>query len=203
MKSKSLTWQQQGAVNRVSHALERGQIVLGSTDTVLGLLVSACPSGREQLDHIKGRSDKPYLILVGSLHMARKFGCLKIGTLAYRIAKKCWPGPLTLLVKANREVPPFLKSPDGLIAIRVADHLRLKQVTRRIGPLFSTSANKTGVPVPDSIAQVDPAIIKACKLIVLDEVEKKKQEASTIVDVSGDQVRLVRAGAYPFESVVE
>jgi len=70
---KTLLWDNPETIRCIAQELHAGKVVLAEGDTVLGLLADVSEKGRAQLDHIKSRSQKPYLILVGDSKKAFNF----------------------------------------------------------------------------------------------------------------------------------
>lgn len=193
-----LYWQDLNSIDLICKALANGKVVAGTSDTVLGLLVAATPEGADQLNAIKGRQNKPYILLLDSLEQAKKY----INPIALlqieKIAGQCWPGPITVIVKALPELPVGIRSEDGSIAIRIPDHRYLRELACRLGGVFSTSANLTGKPVPVLIDEVEPQIISQVEYLVDDRDDKKlNASASTIIDCTQDPWILVREGSFP------
>lgn len=96
-----------------------------------------------------------------------------------------------------------MKGSDGTIGLRVPDYIGLQQLLAGCEGLFSTSANKAGEPIPLSFDEIDPDITKQVAAIVGDYSDNGSQTAvpSTILDCSGDTIRVVREGAYPIETI--
>ncbi len=125
-KSKDMTqrvdWQDPRAIETIGKRIKRGEVVAGSSDTVIGLLAAATKQGRDALDRIKKRSQMPYLVLIKDLETAKKFSpVFQAGPVA-ELAHTFWPGPLTLIVPAKEDVPDYLKSALGGIALRMPAH---------------------------------------------------------------------------------
>lgn len=198
MKSKSLSWQTESALEQAYQALITGSIVLCSTDTVLGLLVSATQKGHDKLDKVKGRQEKPYLVLFESKSSLIPF----IEPVSFHIEnfmERCWPGPVTLIVKARNTIATYMKSSDNTIAVRVPNHENLQRLLHRTGPLFSTSANKAKLPVPERVEEVDPIIRDQCALIITDK--HPQTSASTILDCTHERIRVIREGAFAIKEL--
>lgn len=199
---KSYLWSDPIVIKKVVDLLHRGSIILSTTDTVLGLLAPLSQSGRFYLDTIKKRQTKPYIVLLPSKdqldHFIEPIENFHIENLVHF----CWPGPLTLLFKAKRSVPAFVTSSVGTIAIRVPDHVGLQAVLAQCGGLFSTSANLLDQTVPHTLAEVDPTIINAVACIIDDEHHMAHHPAaSTILDCSRGDIRVVREGAYSIDAL--
>jgi tRNA threonylcarbamoyl adenosine modification protein (Sua5/YciO/YrdC/YwlC family) len=197
---KPLFWDNLATIQYVAKVLHEGKVVLAEGDTVLGLLADVSEQGKVQLDHIKSRSQKPYLILIGSPQKAFNFIEIAEDKIfqTEKLIKKCWPGPVTLIFKAKTDIPLYLKSADGTVALRVPDHAGLLQLLFHFDGLFSTSANNSGQPVPNSIEEVDQSILNAVACVVLNDPHKKTESAlpSTIIDCTGDELVVVRQGAF-------
>jgi len=195
-----LFWSNLATTEYVAKVLQEGKVVLAEGDTVLGLLADVSEQGRAQLDHIKSRSQKPYLILIGSSQKA--FDFIEIGAdkifQTEKLIKKCWPGPVTLIFKAKTDVPLYLKSAEGMVALRVPDHAGLLQLLSGFDGLFSTSANNSGQPVPNAVDEVDQSILNSVACVVMNDAHKKTKSAlpSTIIDCTGDTLVVVRQGAF-------
>lgn len=193
MKSNSLTWQTESVVDQAYALLTRGSVLLTSTDTVLGLLVCATQKGHDELDKMKGRKEKPYLVLFDSHKSLLPF-IMPLSLQMEKFIKKCWPGPVTLIFRARDHVPSYMKSAEGTIAVRIPDHPELQRLLAKTGPLFSTSANKAGSPIPQVLKEVDPHIAQFCPLIIDDK--QSHVASSTILDCTEEPIRVVREGAF-------
>ncbi len=203
---KTLFWDNKEAIDCLQKELHAGRVVLAEGDTVLGLLADVSQKGRDQLDEIKNRSKKPYLILVGSSQKA--FDFIEIDAKKVfqteKIMKKCWPGPVTLIFKAKTGIAPYAQSADGTVALRVPDHAGLQQLLPHFDGLFSTSANNSGNPVPMSVETVDSSILDAVSCVVMNDAQKRAESAlpSTIIDCTGDELVVVRQGAFDISALL-
>ncbi|HLW73096.1 MAG TPA: L-threonylcarbamoyladenylate synthase [Candidatus Babeliales bacterium] len=195
---RTLCWSNAKTVDYVEKELRNGKVVLAEGDTVLGLLADVSEKGHTQLDHIKGRSKKPYLVLVGDSKKALKF-IAKDESKSFQIEKLmniCWPGPATLIFRAKAE---------GTIALRVPDHVGLLQLLQRFEGLFSTSANLAGGHVPSAVEQVDSTIVDSVACVVMNDVHEKPQShvPSTIIDCTGERLVVVREGAFDARKLMD
>ena len=201
-----LYWENSESIDYIEEALRANRVICGSSDTVLGLLVDLTHKGVRSLDAIKKRFGKPYLVLVASKNAAMAFIEQDQALQVDKLMSVCWPGPVTLILRAKEEVPGYMKSAAGTIALRVPDHVGLQRLLQRFEGLFSTSANITGEPVPIAVDELDERISGHIALFVSDRVEnrgKNKVLPSTILDCSGSQIRAIRRGAYPIEVLEE
>ncbi|MBS1986685.1 L-threonylcarbamoyladenylate synthase [Candidatus Dependentiae bacterium] len=194
MTQNKLSWQNPDSINLLEQALASDQAVLLSSDTVLGLSAPLTKSGFETLNRIKGREKKPYLIVLADKQQLGDYCEIPANQAIQRLIEKCWPGPLTLILPAKKGIGSHLTHGGTSIAIRIPAHKELLGLLNRVGGLFSTSANKAGCAVPETIAQVDPTIIGQVGLVVIDE--RTSTLPSTILDCTNAQIHLVREGAY-------
>ncbi len=117
------------------------------------------------------------------------------------LASRWWPGPLTLVLDVHQSLAPGVVAPDGSVAVRVPAHDLACDLARRAGgPLTSTSANRTGQP-PAMTADACSTLGDDVAL-VLDGGPARATIPSTIVDVRGADLRLLREGAVPWEHVL-
>jgi L-threonylcarbamoyladenylate synthase len=123
--------------------LKAGGVVAFPTETVYGIgaLISK-PKAIARIYKIKKRPrSKPLQVLVSSLRQAKELGIFNAEAL--RLAKKDWPGPLTLVVKKTKKVPAMV-SPGKTVGLRVPAHRTVLDLIRKVGPIVATSANISG-----------------------------------------------------------
>lgn len=199
MISKTLSWTQENSIPRLLNAFSQNYLVVGTSDTVAGFLAPLNQTGFNALNMIKGRQEKPYLILIGNVSAVAALA--ENYSLQVEKLVSCWPGPLTLILRAKKAVPDYMKSKEGTIALRMPNHAGLLALLQELPGLFSTSANKAGQPVPTSIDAIDPDILNNLDLVVNDGEQGGPISTvpSTILDCTGDVVKLVREGAYSLE----
>jgi L-threonylcarbamoyladenylate synthase len=190
------------AVRRAAAAIAAGGIVAIPTDTLYGLAANpfdAAAVGR--LFAAKGRPDQRPIPLVAAdrAQVAGHLGALP--PLGDRLAARYWPGPLTLLIRAPDALAPAISAGTGRVGVRVPAHAVTRALCAAAGhPITATSANRSGDPAtadPDEVARTMGDRID----VLLDGGRTPGGAPSTIVDVSEPQVRLVRAGAVPWEEI--
>ena len=187
-------------VARAAATLRDGGVVVLPTDSVYGICCAATPGNpaHERIFDIKRRDRAQTLPwFVADVDDLARYG-LDVSARALRLAERLWPGALTIVVRASAEVPPEYAQPgDGgaTIALRVPASDLDRAVVRALGvPLAQTSANTHGAPAATSGSGLDPAIVAAADL-VLDAGPAPVGVASTIVDATSDELRILRAGA--------
>jgi L-threonylcarbamoyladenylate synthase len=211
---KRYSWQDDSAITEMSALLQGGGVLAGSSDTVFGLLTLATDAGKKRLDAIKGRQDKPYLVLARSVEEVYKLVDLSQLLQIENLLQACWPGPLTVIFNASPYAEMLFLAPfpsalslyaqipvqqaPWTIAVRVPKHAGLQKLLAQTGPLFSTSANKTGQSVPSTLEEMDSGILSQVDGIVLDGADETStlSTPSTIINATGERLVMVREGAY-------
>lgn len=182
--------------------LRGGGVVALPTDTVYGIAVSlATPGGIERLYRVKERPpDKAVVLLLDDAAQAARTG--RITPAAAALAAAFWPGGLTLIVPQRPDVPwpAVLTGGSATIGLRVPDHDAPRTLARSVGPLPTTSANRSGGPEAIDAAGVVAQLGGSIDL-VLDGGRAAGGLPSTIVDCTGAQPTIVRVGAVTPESV--
>ncbi|HYK94554.1 MAG TPA: L-threonylcarbamoyladenylate synthase [Candidatus Dormibacteraeota bacterium] len=188
--------------------LAAGGIVAVPTDTVYGIAVAlATPGGIERLFAAKSRPpDKAIALLLADVEQASDIGVLS-GS-ATRLARAFWPGGLTLVVerRTDRPMPAALTggelAPGAIptVGLRVPAHDAPRALARALGPLPTTSANRSGEPELRDAEAIEAELGAALDLI-LDGGPSIGGPASTVVDCTGAQVTILRAGAIPAAAI--
>lgn len=181
------------ALDQAELLLRSGEMVAFPTDTVYGLGAKLTdPSAIEQLYIVKGRdAAKAIAVLLGDeAALAQVAGTLN--DLAVRLARRFWPGPLTLVVPAHPALPANL-SPLPTVGVRMPDHPVALALLRRIGPLAVTSANLSGQPSARTAAEVYAQLSGRIPLI-LDGGETPGGLPSTVVDCTSGEPVILRQG---------
>jgi L-threonylcarbamoyladenylate synthase len=190
------------AIDAAVRLLQGGGVVAIPTDTLYGLAADASnPDAIERVFAIKERPDGMALPVL--LADTEQLGLVatEVSAQVMRVAESFWPGPLTLIVKRNDDLPPRLTSGNPTVAVRVPGHPVPRELAWRLGrPITGTSANISGDP--------DPHTLDALRAQVGDRVDYLISSgpvpagtASTIVDLTGGTPRLLREGVIPFENI--
>lgn len=194
-------------VERVARALREGGVAVLPTDSVYGICCAAAPGnpGHACIFDIKHRDRSQTLPwFIADASELAVYG-RDVPAWALRLAEAHWPGALTLVVRASDAVPVEYaqQAPDGpTIALRVPDSALCRAVVRALGrPLAQTSANTHGAPSATTGHGIEPAIVEAADL-VLDGGAAPVGVASTIVDATGVEPRVLREGAITASEVL-
>ena len=191
------------AIRAAVAVLHHGGIVAFPTDTLYALAVDPRKDvavGR--LFDLKGRSGVSAVPLIASdEQQARAAG--RFGEIEERLARAFWPGPLTLVVPAQAGLSAQLLAGGTTVAIRVPAHHLARAIADGLGYcVTSTSANLSGCAPVANPASLDPALAAGVDLL-LDDGPSPGGPPSTIVEVTTDGLRLVRAGAVAFDRVIK
>lgn len=185
-------------------ALREGAIVAYPTDTLYGLAIDPRQAAAvARLVALKGRPAGTGFPLVAA-DLTQVESCLgRLPALGRRLADRFWPGPLTLVVTADQHLPAGVAAADGSLAVRVPRAAVARSLARECGhPITATSANRAGVIPAATLGEVTQALGAAVSM-VLDSPRALTGAPSTIVDVRGVRPLLLRAGAVPWERVLQ
>jgi len=184
--------------------IRSGEVLGMPTDTFYGL--AADPFNLravERVYDIKTRSrHKPLSLLIESTDQAEELA-KPLPEEFYALARKFWPGPLTIIVKAGSRLPLKVTANTGNVALRVPNaKIPLAVVTAAAIPITATSANLSGASECTSAQQVRDQL-KGRLNIIVDGGDSPRDIASTIVDLSDDVARwrIIREGAIPGDAI--
>ena len=194
----------QDVVHRAVQALAEGKLIAVPTETVYGLAASALnPEAVARLSAVKNRSvGQPFTLAIKSADEASDY-VPQLSTLGERLARRCWPGPLTLVLSNDHpdslvhQFAPSVReavSPNGSIGLRVpANKLLLSILRLTAGPVALTSANRAGDRETLTAEEVVESLQDDVDL-VLDDGQSKFGQPSSVVRVEGEKLELLRLG---------
>ena len=182
--------------------LRDGGLLAYPTETVWGLGADASSErGVGRLRRWKSRAEA-ISVLVEDTTAAEALG-FEIGGAARVLAERFWPGPLTLVVRSDRSLAAGVARADGAVGLRCSLHPLANALARRVrcegwGPVTATSLNRAGA-APARTVDVARALCEDVDdephLIEVLGAEAGGDEASTVVDLTGDAPRVLRWGA--------
>jgi L-threonylcarbamoyladenylate synthase len=189
------------AIDEAVNAVSRGGLVVLPTDTVYGIGADAfTPEAVAALLAAKGRGRQmPPPVLIPDLATLDGLGT-DVPDDARALAQAFWPGGLTIIVRAQPSLAWDLGDTGGTVALRVPDHPAALALLRRTGPLAVSSANVTGHPAALTAADARDQLGTSVD-VYLDAGTAPGGVASTILDATGDTLRLVRPGALGLEEL--
>ncbi len=198
-------------VHRAVQALAEGRLVAFPTETVYGLAAHAlAPQAVERLLAVKRRKQgHPITLAIRSLEDALDY-VPNMNRLAHRLARRVWPGPITLVLDAThpegllRRLPLEVQravAPEGTVGLRVPGHRMVLDVLQFIpGPIALTSANRGGEPDPRTAQDVVGALQDDVDL-VLDDGPSRYGQPSTVIQVENGELTVLREGAVPERTI--
>ena len=191
------------AIEAASLAIQRGGLVVLPTDTVYGIAADAFDhEAVASLLAAKGRGRQmPPPVLVSAASTLDALA-VRIPGYARALVEEFWPGPLTLVCHQQSSLQWDLGETRGTVAVRMPDHEITREILERTGPLAVSSANKTGQPAAVDADQAEEMLGDDVEVIV-DAGDSPGGEASTIVDVTTTQGRVLRLGALSLEALNE
>ncbi len=199
------------ALQRAVAVLQRGEIIAHPTETLFGLAVDPFnPTALARLLRLKGSNPgqatrKGFILLLPGAECIKRL-LLPPSALAQQLMARFWPGPLTLVLPARPGLPPQLTGGGTRLAVR---HSPAPLVTALMAvwknPLVSTSANISGQPPLNSGIDIHQQWGAAVSLVLEDGVQNDMDHnalPSTILQVEGERVCLLRAGAVSREALL-
>ena len=192
------------ALDEAAAIIRRGGLLGIPTETVYGLGADAL--NETAVLHIfeaKGRpQDNPLIIHIPDLSWLPRY-CQNIPPAAYALARRFWPGPLTMILPRREIVP--LRTTGGLstVGVRCPDHPLTLEVIRRAGvPIAAPSGNTSGRPSPTTAQHMVEDMWGKIDGIV-DGGPCAVGVESTIIDLTVTPPRLLRPGGLPLEALEE
>ena len=180
--------------------LNNGGLIVFPTDTVYGLAAKFDETEAiERIYQVKGRDQtKALAVLVSNLDQINIISP-RISKNAKKLIKLFWPGALTIILEKREDLNAPL-STDNSIGVRIPDDPFVQQLSERIGPLVTTSANRSGFSSTTNIDQVMEQIGDRVDLIV-DGGECEGGIPSSVVDCRGAEIKILREGAILKEEI--
>ena len=127
---------------------------------------------------------------------------VRVPDYARTLVEKFWPGPLTLVCHQQTSLQWDLGDTRGTVAVRMPDHEIARAILERTGPLAVSSANTTGSPAATEAAEAMRMLAEHVDVVV-DAGTSPGGEASTIIDVTGEQARVLRRGLLSLDALNE
>ena len=192
------------AIQNAADLLRRGGLVAFPTETVYGLGANGLDEAAvTRIFEAKGRpQDNPLILHIASDDQLDQY-CADIPPAAYALAKRFWPGPLTLVLRRRPTVPDAVTAGLSTVAVRCPAHPVALALIRAAGvPVAAPSANRSGKPSPTRFAHV-LADLSGRVDIMLDGGDCDVGVESTVLDLTESPPRLLRPGGVPLEALEE
>jgi len=200
MQTLILSASQENAIAKALEVLRAGGLVAFPTDTVYG--VGALAFDEVAVESIYNAKDRPaekaIPILIGGTEDLDKVTA-EIPAMAAKLAARFWPGPLTLVVPKQPNLPDVV-SASPTVGVRVPDHPVARELLRAAGPMAVTSANISGQDSPKTVGDVNRQLNGRIPLI-LDGGETPGGVPSTVVNCLGTEPVILREGPVTLEDI--
>lgn len=191
----------QTEVDELVKILKSDGVISVPTDTVYGLCARiSSKNAYNKLVKVKDRPDeKAFPVMCANIEQIKSIAHVNEKT--KKIINEFMPGPITLVLYKNRELPDYVTNGKDTIAIRMATTKVIKEIIEKVeSPLFMTSANKSGKPTCNNLDEIE----KACpQLDGILEGNVIFTEGSTIVDCTSDELKILRKGPILIEQLLD
>ena len=181
-------------------ALQKHQVIAFPTETVFGLGVFYDDKeAYELLNTIKRRKeDKPYTMMLSTVEDIFKYA--EVDNKYLNLINKFMPGSLTILVKSKKNVPGYVTHDTGVIGIRIPSNKEALELLNFVKkPLLVPSANRADQSPARTCEEVVAVFGDEVKVVVPGQIESG--EPSTIVDLTGEELKVIRKGPIPLEEL--
>jgi L-threonylcarbamoyladenylate synthase len=182
-------------IPKLCKLLRAGEIIAVPTETAFGLLADATNiKAIKRIQRLKGREkNKPMPLVAANLIQAKKY--LLFSPRALELARKFWPGPLTLVLPAKYSFPLGVVSKEKEVGLRVPALMWLRRLVEEYGkPLTATSANITDKPtLYNHRAVIKELSVKGLRYAVAGNLRPRL--TSTVVRVKNNKIEILRPGA--------
>jgi tRNA threonylcarbamoyl adenosine modification protein (Sua5/YciO/YrdC/YwlC family) len=180
-------------IEAASAAIGNGAVIAFPTDTVFGIACSAtAPESIASLCRIKARSvSQPLVLMAAGWEQLADY--MVPSPAAAELARRFWPGPLTLIVAAKQ--PGEALGGVATVGVRIPAHPIALELLERTGPLATTSANRHGRPPADDAATALAQLPELAGAIADDHPARGGRRPSSILDLTRDPPVLIREGA--------
>lgn len=184
---------------KIGEELKKGKLIIYPTDTVYG--VGGIISNEETIKNIYKAKDRsfssPLIALVSSTEKIEDIAFIneKNREKIEKLMEKFWPGGLTIILESKKTVPPIMISNGKTVGVRMPEHeIALKIIESAGGILPTTSANISGEATPRAYEELDE-VFKSRVDIIIDGGKCPIGTASTIIDMSCENIKILREGA--------
>lgn len=187
--------QRADGVAAATTAILNGELVVLPTDTIYGVGADAfSPAAVRRLTAARGESGAgPKSVLVATVRAALAL-IQDLSADGHHLIEEFWPGALTIVCSATKSLSWDIGEAKGTVAVRMPEDKVALDLLAETGPMAVSSASRTGSPSPTTVAAAQ-AELGDLVAVYLDGGECQGGVASTIVDLTGAQPRLLRRGA--------
>ena len=176
-----------------------GCLVAYPTETFYGLgVLTNSRDGLDRVIAVKGRdAAKGMIVLVSDITMASFIAV--IGNDQEKLLERLWPGPVSVLLEAKQDIDPLL-APFGKVALRISPHILATSLVEMVGPITSTSANRSGEPPARTAHEVAGMGLDIDA--IFDGGETPGGKPSTLIDLTTWPPVCLREGVVTFQEIL-
>ena len=188
-------------IDELAQILKKDGVISVPTDTVFG--ICACLNSKKAYDkliEVKNRPlNKSFPVMCATIEQIKDIAI--VDEQSEKLIKSFMPGPITLVMKKRKNLPDYVTNGKDTIAIRIAPSKAIEELILKVGsPLFMTSANQSGEAECTTLEEIE----KSCPL--LDGMMEGKvtyAKASTIVDCTSKDIKILREGPISLEQIMQ
>ncbi len=186
-------------IEELANILKNDGVISVPTDTVYGICGSInSKKAYQKIIKIKERPEnKPFPIMCADKEQINSIAI--INEKAEQLINAFMPGPITLVLKKKGKIPDYVVNGKETVAVRMSTSKTVEELIKKVGnPLFMTSANKSGEPTCTNLKEIE----KQCPLLDgIMEGNISFGKASTIVDCSSNEIKILRLGPISEEQI--
>lgn len=191
----------QSETSELAEILKNDGVISVPTDTVYGVCSRIC--SKKAHDNLVKTKNRPYnkLFPVMCADEEQIKSIALVNEKAELLIRKFMPGPITLVLLKQPNLPEYINNGGPTIAIRMATSKPVEDLIKKTGsPIFMSSANQSGEPTCTSLDEIE----KACPTLDgMMEGEVSFGKGSTIVDCTSDTIKILREGPISLEQILE
>lgn len=201
-ETERLTAAEPAALRKAVEWLRAGNVVAFPTDTVYGAGAHAFQAEAvARLFAVKNRPVQLAIPLLLPDVAAMDQVCVDVPAVAWELARRFWPGGLSLVLKRSALVPDVVTAGGPTVAVRVPDHDLVRDLCRRLGaPLATSSANLHGQPPAVTAGEVEMVLHGRIPMI-LDGGQCLGGVSSTVIDLTVRPAVILRSGPITAEQL--
>ena len=189
----------QTEIDELAKILKNDGVISVPTDTVYGVCASInSKKAYEKLKSIKNRpSTKPFPIMCADEEQIERIAI--VDERAKKLIQSFMPGPITLVLKKKVNMPSYISNDKDTIAIRMATSKAIKELIIKTGsPIFMSSANQSGETTCNSLEEIEKKLPELDGIL---EGTVSLGQASTIVDCTLEEIKILRQGPISIEQI--
>jgi len=189
-------------LQRAAEHLSQGELVVFPTETVYGIGANALnEKAVKKIFAAKGRpADNPCIVHIAELRQLKVLA-ENVNPLEKKLAKKFWPGPLTIILKKKKNISRIVSGGLSTVAVRMPRHTFARSLITAVGaPLAAPSANLSGRPSGTTAKDVY-ADLKGKVPLIIDAGPTAIGLESTVVKIKGNKIYILRPGAVTKETL--